>query len=144
MGCLALIYLLLCLLNQCLTKPHVPVAARAKRDASEDDPPSVLLNVDIVRSLTGESVCYGGETAGLISNELRLEYRSNDSDYRWLQLMGNIPVSNQNLNASLPAVVLEGGCVEFRLIQEEHGGGFCNCWNLNALQLNSTQIMYVS
>ena len=90
---------------------------------------------------TGESGCYGGATAGLRSNGLRLEYRSNATDYRWLQaLEEDIPVSNLSVGVILPAAVLEGDCVQFRLIQEEHGGGACNCWDVTDLQLNSTQL----
>ena len=133
--------LLVCLLlhfDQCLTRPAGP--ARAKRTAADldSDPASILLNVTLV-TREGESGCFGGTTAGLCSNGIRLEYRSNATDYRWLDLEEDIPVSNVSVAVSLPAAMLEG-CVEFRLIQEEHGGGACNCWDVTALQLNSTQL----
>ena len=138
----SLLYLLMCLLlhfDQCLTRPD---PARAKRTAADpdNDPASILLNVTLV-TREGNSGCYGGTTAGLCSNGIRLEYRSNGTDYRWLQLLEEeVPVTNVSVSVSLPAAMLDGDCVEFRLMQEEHGGGACNCWGITALQLNSTQL----
>ena len=137
MLCLTVVVLLHSLEFGLTRPPHLP--SRSGRNTADD--PAILLQVDLVGPVEGESGCFGGETAGLSSNELRLEYRSNASDYRWLQLMEDIPVSNQCLNISLPAETLEGGCVEFRLIQKEHGGGACNCWSITSLQLNSTQLL---
>ena len=86
--------------------------------------------------------CYGGTSAGLGSTNLTLEYRNNASGFQWVEIAGNIPIGD---NFSTAANIPGSGCVVVRLVQEEHGGGNCNCWNLTNLVPNSIDITrYVS
>ena len=66
--------------------------------------------------------CYGGNSAGLGSTNLIVEQRS----LQWIKRLDSIPIGARNvvINAST------SGTTMFRLVQEEHGGGNCNCWEL--------------
>ena len=79
--------------------------------------------------------CFGGPSAGLGSTDLRLDHRSNETDYKWMEIHDGIKLSD-SFDQPVPP---SEGCVEFRLVQEEHGGGTCNCWRVVAVQLNSTE-----
>ena len=79
--------------------------------------------------------CFGGPSAGLGSTDLRLDYRSNETDYKWMEIRDGIKL-NDSFDQPVPP---SEGCVEFRLVQEEHGGGTCNCWRIGTVQLNSTE-----
>ena len=74
-------------------------------------------------------VCPGGSTAGLGDTTLRLEFRSNASNFQWVEAASGIPT-----DVGLYSITVSAGCgvcVGFRLVQEEHGGGDCNCWNIS-------------
>ena len=84
-------------------------------------------------SLYSNRTCYGGSSAGLGSTDLRLEYRNNASGFQWVEIAGNIPIGGDFSTAvNIPG----SGCVVVRLVQEEHGGGNCNCWELTGIMLN--------
>ena len=94
-----------------------------------------LLRVSLKGPLNRPQPCFGGRSAGLGSTDLRLDYRSNETDYKWMEIRGGIQL-NDNFDQPVP---LSEGCVEFRLVQEEHGGGPCNCWKITSILLNSTE-----
>ena len=99
---------------------ELPVLSREKRD-------ELPLNISFtVNPVAG--TCYGGASAGLGSTDLRLEYRNNASGFQWVEIAGNIPIGG---NFSTAANIPGSGCVVVRLVQEEHGGGDCNCWQLS-------------
>ena len=79
--------------------------------------------------------CFGGPSAGLGSTDLRLDYRSNKTDYKWMEIRDGIKL-NGSFDQPVPP---SEGCVEFRLVQVEHGGRPCNCWRVVAVQLNSKE-----
>ena len=99
--------------------------ARAKRDA---DNVSISFSVNHYDAGT----CYGGNSAGLGNTNLRLEYRNNASDFQWVEIANKIPIGgNFSTTVNNPG----HGCVVVRFVQEEHGGGNCNCWNLTNIDL---------
>ena len=55
--------------------------------------------------------------------------RSNASNFQWVEAASGIPTDVGLYSITVSAGC--GGCVEFRLVQEEHGGGVCNCWNIS-------------
>ena len=100
-----------------------PVLARAKRDADIELPLNISFTVNPVAG-----TCYGGTSAGLGNTNLTLEYRNNASGFQWVEIAGNIPIGGDFSTAvNIP------GSVVVRLVQEEHGGGNCNCWELTNL-----------
>ena len=104
--------------------------ARTKRDADN-------VNISFTVNHYDAGTCYGGNSAGLGSTNLRLEYRNNASDFQWVEIADNIPIGGDFSTAvSIPG----SGCVVVRLVQEEHGGGDCNCWELTNLPPNFDSI----
>ena len=105
---------------------ELPVPARAKRDADIELP----LNISFTVNPYDAGTCYGGTSAGLGSTDLRLEYRNNASDFQWVEIADNIPIGGDFSTAvNIPG----SGCVVVRLVQEEHGGANCNCWEFTNL-----------
>ena len=103
-------------------KEGLPVLSRAKR-AKWDE---LSLNISFtVNPVAG--TCHGGTSAGLGSTDLTLEYRNNASGFQWVEIADNIPIGG---DFSTATNISWSGCVVVRLVQEEHGGGDCNCWNL--------------
>ena len=100
--------------------------ARAKRDADN-------VNISFTVNPYDAGTCYGGTSAGLGSTNLRLEYRNNASDFQWVEIADNIPIGG---DFSTAVNITGSGCVVVRLVQEEHGGGDCNCWELTNLEPN--------
>ena len=81
----------------------------------------IIFNVTVYDAGT----CYGGTSAGLGSTDLKLEYRNNANGFQWVEIAGNISIGGHFSTAvNIPG----SGCVVVRLVQEEHGGGNCNCW----------------
>ena len=85
------------------------------------------LNISFTVNPYDAGTCYGGTSAGLGSTDLRLEYRNSASDFQWVEIAGNIPIGG---DFSTAVDIPGSGCVVVRLVQEEHGGGDCNCWEL--------------
>ena len=107
---------------------ELPVPTRAKRDAD------IELSLNFTVNVFENGTCYGGTSAGLGSTDLRLEYRNNASGFQWVEIAGNIPIGGDFSTAvNIPG----SGCVVVRLVQEEHGGGNCNCWEVSSIALNS-------
>ena len=102
--------------------------ARAKRDA---DNVSMSFTVNHYDAGT----CYGGNSAGLGNTKLRLEYRNSASDFQWMEIADNIPIGGDFSTAVNIQAGIGSGCVVLRFVQEEHGGGNCNCWNLTNIDL---------
>ena len=78
--------------------------------------------------------CHGGTSAGLGSTDLRLEYRNNASGFQWVEIADKIPIGD---DFSTAVDIPGSGCVVVRLVQEEHGGGICNCWELTGIYSTS-------
>ena len=99
--------------------------------------PELPLSISFTVNPYDGGTCYGGASAGLGSTDLRLEYRDNASDLQWVEIAGSIPIGGDFSTAvNIPG----NGCVVVRLVQEEHGGGDCNCWRLTDITLNSNII----
>ena len=109
-----------------IVREELPVHPRAKRDV-------VLVSISFTVNAYDAGTCYGGTSAGLGSTNLRLEYRNNASDFQWVEIAGNIPIGG---DFSTAVDIPGSGCVVVRLVQEEHGGGDCNCWQLTNIMLN--------
>ena len=77
--------------------------------------------------------CYGGNS-GLGDTALRLEFRSNATNTEWVKVESGIP-TEENLYST--TVGADCDCVEFRLVQEEHGGGPCNCWRIGDIMVDT-------
>ena len=124
------------------TKPALIGDKSAGRERRNNEP----LTLDISLSLSSPSaeqvgICYGGSSAGLGRTTLRLEYRlAGGSDGVWVEERSDIPLDSGLLQFSIPTnltgVANGGECVQFRLVQEEHGGGSCNCWAVQNPQVD--------
>ena len=130
-------YLLLMLLVRGIALPCVkeklPVLTRPKRGADIELP----LNISFTVNHYDAGTCYGGNSAGLGNTDLTLEYRNNASDFQWVEIADNISIGG---DFSTAINITRSGCVVMRLVQEEHGGGFCNCWELTNLTPNFAAI----
>ena len=127
------VLLMMLLLKYGITLPSVHSVeedlSRAKRDADIELPGNISFTVNHYDAGT----CYGGTSAGLCNTNLTLEYRNNASGFQWVEIADNIPIGG---DFSTAANIPGSGCVVVRLMQEEHGGGNCNCWNLTNLAPN--------
>ena len=103
---------------------ELPVPASAKGDVEIEFS---------TRSLYSHRKCFGGSSAGLGSTDLRLEYRNNASGFQWVEIADNIPIGG---DFSTAVNISGSGCVVVRLVQEEHGGDDCNCWEVIDIMLN--------
>ena len=129
--------LLMLIIEHGITLPSVhsveeelPVPTRAKRDADIE----LSLNISFAVYVFENGTCHGGTSAGLGSTNLTLEYRNDASDFQWAKIADNIPIGGDFSTAvNIPRSV----CVVVRLVQEEHGGGNCNCWEVTSITLNS-------
>ena len=130
---LMLLMLLECGIALPCVKEELPVLTRLKRDADNELP----LNISFTVNHYDAGTCYGGTSAGLGSTYLRLEYRNNASDFQWVEIADNIPIGG---DFSTAVNITGSGCVVMRLVQEEHGGGNCNCWDLTNLAPNFADI----
>lgn len=117
-------------------------AARSRRSTSTSSDTNaasldVSFTVDLPPIPSGE--CYGGSSAGLGDTTLRLDFRSNASHFQWMTVAAGIPIYVGAYNTTVCA---GSGCVEFRLVQEEHGGGNCSCWNVvgGAVAVNGSAV----
>ena len=106
--------------------------ARAKRDADNRN----ILSFTVNHYDAGN--CYGGNSAGLGSTNLRLEYRNSASDFQWVEIADNIHIGG---DFSTAVNITGSGCVVVRLVQEEHGGGDCNSWELTNLSPNFDNVV---
>ena len=68
---------------------------------------------------------------------LRLEFRSNAINFQWVEAASGIPTDAGLYNTTVRA---DCECVEFRLAQEEHGGGDCNCWSVGSVEVNGVAV----
>ena len=101
------------------------------------------VSVELETSTVADSDrCVGGDV-GLTNTSVLLQYRTvtlPNSTSAWRFLAEISP--KENFSRSLE-VVPEGVGVQFRLLQLEHGGGRCNCWRLEILEVvlnNGTRI----
>ena len=101
----------------------------------------VLYNISFINGFE----CIGGQTVGLTDTSIKLEYREvfncaefdcevDDSVRKWRYIATITPEErngNRSINISCPEAV-QG--IQLRLLQLEHGGGGCNCWELEELE----------
>lgn len=121
--------LVLLLMHGC---PLAHAAMRARRDVTDPGPLSLTVQF-LTQTSPGE--CYGGN-AGLGDVTLRLEFRTNSTNFQWEEIENGIAPSDMysgTVNAGCE-------CVEFRLVQEEHGGGQCNCWRVGTVMVGTNTV----
>ena len=118
--------------NLGVLRHHVVNAEEMERSARSTQDIAVLMNV--IPYTSGE--CYGGN-AGLDDTALRLEFRSNASNFQWVEAASGIPIDGGLYSTTVRA---DCECVEFRLVQEEHGGGNCNCWSVGSVEVNGIAV----
>ena len=98
---------------------------------------SHLVAVDLtINSLQNTGDCVGGNI-GLTDTSVQVQYReittsgSGQSDFMTLV---SIPINgSQNIMKNMTLANSAFG-VQFRLLQLEHGGGECNCWDVMQVQ----------
>ena len=95
----------------------------------------VVVNIT-ARPSSNASLCVGGSHIGLIDTSVQLQYREilTGSIKQW-NLIANIPVNRSEavVGKFNVSIVQEG--VQLRLLQFEHGGGGCNCWEVLKFEL---------
>ena len=103
---------------------------------------SACLELDLEIHPVNDPDCIGGEVVGLTNTSVLLEYRQTDNETtdtppEWM-FLADISVSpDAGFNGTLEIPVnssLPGG-VQLRLLQLEHGGGVCNCWTVERMEL---------
>ena len=108
---------------------HYGVIAE-EEEILDADITATSLNVSFtVLPFTSLGECYGGNSTGLGDTSLRLQFRSNATSFQWVEVARDIPI-NVGAYSTMANVSTGSGCVEFRLLQQEHGGGHCNCWTV--------------
>ena len=114
---------------------------------------SHLVAVDLtINSLQNTGDCVGGNV-GLTDTSVQVQYRefttsndSGDGQSDWMTLV-SIPINgSQNIKSVMENMTLADSVfgVQFRLLQLEHGGGECNCWEVMQVQgrvNNSTSLL---
>ena len=102
---------------------------------------SHLVAVDLtINSLQNTGDCVGGN-AGLTDTSVQVQYRefttsSSSGQSDWMTLV-SIPINgSQNIKSVMENITLADSVfgVQFRLLQLEHGGGECNCWEVMQVQ----------
>ena len=120
-------------------KLHASAPTRVVRDSESS---LVQHNTSFVVNPVASGICYGGDHTGLGNTDLRLEYRDNASDFQWVEIAANISTSTGVFTVPIARNSTGSGCVEFRLVQEEHGGGECNCWTLSDVRADNATIIW--
>ena len=112
---------------------------------------SHLVAVDMtINSLQNTGDCVGGNV-GLTDTSVQVQYRefttsSSSGESDWMTLV-SIPINgSQNIISVMENMTLADSVfgVQFRLLQLEHGGGECNCWEVMQVQgrvNNSTSLL---
>ena len=111
---------------------------------------SHLVAVDLtINSLQNTGDCVGGNV-GLTDTSVQVQYReitdSGDRQSDWMTLI-SIPINgSQNISVMENMTLANSSVfgVQFRLLQLEHGGGECNCWDVMQVQgrfNNSTSLL---
>ena len=111
---------------------------------------SHLVAVDLtINSLQNTGDCVGGNV-GLTDTSVQVQYReitdSGDGQSDWMTLV-SIPINgSQNIISVMEDMTLADSVfgVQFRLLQLEHGGGECNCWDVMQVQgrVNNSASLY--
>ena len=77
--------------------------------------------------------CVGGPVAGLTNTSVLVQYRLRPGDNtQWIYL-ADIGL-NETFDGTLQAIDVQDR-IQFRLLQLEHGGGVCNCWDIESFRL---------
>ena len=109
---------------------------------------SHLVAVDVtINSLQNTGDCVGGNV-GLTDTSVQVQYRefttsSSSGQSDWKTLV-SIPINgSQNIISVMENMTLADSVfgVQFRLLQLEHGGGKCNCWDVQGRVNNSTSLL---
>ena len=102
---------------------------------------SHLVAVDVtINSLQNTGDCVGGNV-GLTDTSVQVQYRefttsdSGSGQSDWMTLV-SIPINgSQNISVMENMTLADSVFgVQFRLLQLEHGGGECNCWEVMQVQ----------
>jgi len=135
------ILVIVCILNtspaerspapQAIIKPEISKFAFVKTRRAVT---SSVLNLTV--TLTNISEFCPGGNIGLENTDLKVQYRSNHTGGEWITLNDTIPPEEGSSWLLLPE---EPECVEVRLLQEEHGGGKCNCWSVSSSIMDGSQ-----
>ena len=107
--------------------PLARTAVRVRRDVAP-----LSLTVEFL-SHTPDVECYGG-SSGLGNTTLRLDLRSTATNTEWVEVESGIPTEAGLYSTTVRA---DCECVQFRLVQEEHGGGPCNCWRIKRIMVDT-------
>lgn len=99
---------------------------------------SVSFKVQSFDLYHGNSICHG-EGAGFYSTGIRLEY-VNSSSSNWVRITDEIILLDSGEVHFFPD--LDGSCLVIRAVQQEHGGGPCNCWRIDSLFVNSSETRF--
>ena len=100
---------------------------------------SHLVAVDLtINSLQNTGDCVGGNV-GLTDTSVQVQYRefttSSSGQSDWKTLV-SIPINGSQNISVMENMTLANSVkgVQFRLLQLEHGGGECNCWEVIQVQ----------
>ena len=80
--------------------------------------------------------CVGGPVAGLTNTSVLVQYRlrgGGRDNTEWRDL-ADISLT-ETFNELLQAIDVQDR-IQFRLVQLEHGGGVCNCWDIESFRLD--------
>ena len=102
------------------------------------------VSVELETGSVDDDRCVGGDV-GLTNISILLQYRTmfQNSISEWRFLAELHPKENFNRSIGVVPQLDEGVGVQFRLLQLEHGGGRCNCWRLERMEVvlsNGTKI----
>ena len=105
---------------------------------------SVQLDLGIVP--VNNPRCVGGPVAGLTNTSVLVQYRLNPGNNTEWTYLADISL-DETFYGTLQAIDVQDS-IQFRLLQQEHGGGACNCWTIRAFILrdannNSSQLIAV-
>ena len=103
---------------------------------------SNTLNVRLIPRIVpvNDPNCVGGPVAGLTDTSVLVQYRlrgEGGDNTEWRDL-ADINL-NETFNEALLVEDVEHP-MQFRLVQLEHGGGVCNCWDIEHFRLRATDV----
>ena len=100
------------------------------------------VKLETISIMDNDGGCVGG-AVGLTNISVLLQYRTVTlpklSEWTFLAELSPKEASNRSLQ--VPQLD-EGVGVQFRLLQLEHGGGRCNCWRVQRLEVAGASIHF--
>ena len=101
---------------------------------------SVQLDLRIVPAK--DHNCVGGPVAGLTDTSVLVQYRLNPGNNTEWTYLADISL-DETFDGTLPAIDVQDR-VQFRLLQQEHGGSVCNCWSITRFTLRDAAIRLIA